>query len=247
MLLQRFYSYRYTALYARTLTEGGHVQNESAVYLGATWQPSPRLRLQAYTDYAYFGWARYQVSQASRAWDNLLSATYSRGDWSLTGRYRLHLRQKDDDTKKYLINQTEHRGRLAFQWHNHWLSTTTQADAVAADNGKRELGYMLSEAVTAQWQPVKLSLNAGYFHTDSYATRLFVYERGPLYTFSFPSYYGEGMRLALMAQATVGKRLTLTAKAGYTRYFDRSTIGTGLQEIKASHTTDLDLQVRWKF
>ena len=247
MLLQRFFSYRYTALYARTVSEGGHVQNESGVYFGAVWRPSPGLQLQAYTDYAYFPWPRYQVSQASHAWDNLLSASYTHGDWTVSGRYRLHLRQKDDDAKQALDNYTEHRARLALDWNGGSLGTTTQADAVSTGSSQREWGYMLSQTLNGQWHRLKLSLNGGYFCTDGYEARLYVYERGPLYAFSFPAYFGEGLRLALMTNVYAGKQLTLTAKAGYTHYFDRSTIGSGLQEINSSSMTDLSFQLRWRF
>ena len=249
MALQRFYSYRYTALYARSLSEGGRVQNESGVYLGLTWCPSPALKLQAYTDYAYFPWARYQVSQSSRAWDNLLTATYSRQRWSLTGRYRLHLRQKDNEAKTALDNQTEHRGRLSFTRRDLGrFSCTTQADAVVTDaSGERHWGYMLSEAVSGQWDTFKLATVAGYFRTTDYDSRLYVYERGPLYSFSVPAYFGEGLRLHLMVQTNINRHLSLTAKLGYTHYFDRSTIGSNLQQINGSSQTDLDLQARWKF
>ena len=40
MALYRFYSYRYTSLYGRSYSDGGSVQNESGIYVGATWQPS---------------------------------------------------------------------------------------------------------------------------------------------------------------------------------------------------------------
>ena len=243
MLLQRFYSYRYTALYARSVAEGGRVQNESAVYLGATWRPSPRLQLQAYTDYAHFAWARYQVSQPSHAWDNLLSAVYDIGRWSLGGRYRLHLRQHDDETKKALTDYTEHRGRLSLTRNGQLLSATTQADAVSTGD---DWGYMLSESVGGRWRKLKASASGGYFHTTGYASRLYVYERSPLFNFSFPAFYGEGLRLMLMVQTTIAKQLMLTAKAGFTHYFDRSTISTGLQQINSSSQTDLDIQLRWK-
>ena len=243
MLLQRFFSYRYTALYARTMTEGGHVQNESGVYLGATWQPSPRLRLQAYTDYCRFAWARYQVSQASYAWDNLLTATYNLAGWNLTGRYRLHLRQRDNETKTALTGYTEHRGRLSVTRSSPRFSNTTQADAVSTGG---DWGYMLSDMAGRQWGRLKASAGGGYFHTTGYASRLYVYERSPLYSFSFPAYYGEGLRLMLMLQTTPVRRLTMTAKLAVTHYFDRSTIGSGLQQINSSSQTDLDLQLRWK-
>ena len=247
MLLQRFYSYRYTSLYARAVSEGGHVQNESAIYFGATWKVSPKLRLQVYTDYAYFAWLRYQVSQSSRAWDNLLSLTYSLGDWTLTGRHRLQFRPKDDATKTQLQDLTEHRARLALSWNGTNLSCTTQADGVSTGaSGAHDKGFMVGESVACQWRSLKLSFNAGYFNTDSYDARLYVYERGPLYAFSYPSYYGEGVRCAMMIQATISRRLTLTAKGGYTHYLDRDVISSGLQQIDGSTMTDVDLQFRWK-
>jgi hypothetical protein len=244
MLLQRFFSYRYTALYARTMTEGGHVQNESGAYLGATWRPRPGLLLQAYTDYAYFAWARYGASQPSRAWDNLLAATYSHDSWTVAARYRLHLRQRDNETKTALDDYTEHRGRLSLTTGGPRLTATLQADATATGS---DWGYMLSATAGRQWQRLKAGAAGGYFRTTGYASRIYVYERGLQYTFSFPAFYGEGMRLMLTAQAKPTARLSLTAKLGLTHYFDRSTIGTGLQTIDGSWQSEVDVQVRWKF
>ena len=243
-LMQRFYSYRYTALYARSLSEGGHVQNESAFYLGAAWHPSPRLRLQAYTDYAHFAWARYGVSKPSHAWDNLLAATYGTDRWSLSGRYRLHLRQRDNETKDKLEDNTEHRGRLSLTLQHGDFNTNTQMDAVSVSS---DWGYMLSQSLSYQRHRLKGGFSGGYFHTTGYDSRLYIYERGPLYSFSFPAFYGEGFRLMLLLQAAPTKQLTLTAKAGFTHYFDRSTIGSDLQEINSSSKTDIELQLRWKF
>ncbi|NPD90930.1 ComEA family DNA-binding protein [Xylanibacter muris] len=72
MLLQRYYSRRYSSLYSRSFSEGGHVQNESGVYLGAGYSPCRNLRITAYSDYAYFPWVRYRVSRSSWASDNML-------------------------------------------------------------------------------------------------------------------------------------------------------------------------------
>ena len=106
---------------------------------------------------------------------------------------------------------------------------------------------MLSEAVSGQWDTFKLATGAGYFRTTDYDSRLYVYERGPLYSFSVPAYFGEGLRLHLMVQTNINRHLSLTAKLGYTHYFDRSTIGSNLQQINGASQTDLDLQARWKF
>ena len=245
MVLQRFYSYAYSAPDAQSYSDGGRVQNESGIYLGLTWQPALSLRLSAYTDYAYFAWARYQVSQSSHSWDNLFQATWQKQRWTLTGRYRLRLRQKDDESKKALINRWEHRGRLSADYS----AATGFSGRMQIDGGwsEGEWGGMVSGSLAYTHRWLRLNGGAGYFHTDSYNSRVYLYELGPLYTYTSQQFYGEGIRYWLMVRANIGKRLTLTAKIGVTDYFDRTTIGSSYQQVDGSSLSDLDLQLRWKF
>jgi hypothetical protein len=246
MALYRFYSFRYTSLYANSYSDGGSVQNESGIYLGTTWQPSPSWKLMAYTDFAYFPWAKYQISLSSHSWDNLLQLSYTKKHWTFGGRYRLRLRQRDNDDKTALISRTEHRGRLSAEYSSVW-SSRTQFDFGFTSFKEQERGLMVSETLgfTRRW--LRLNGGFGYFHTDSYDSRVYLYELGPLYSYSVTQFSGEGIRYWLMARANIGKRLMLTAKLGITNYFDRSTIGSSYQQINRSSQTDLDLQVRWKF
>lgn len=248
MAFQRFYSYRYTSLDARSYSEGGRVQNESGAGLGLTWQPSPRLRLAAYTDYAYFAWARYQVSQSSRAWDHLVQASLQRYNWTFGARYRLRLRQRDEEGKKRLQNRTEHWGRLSADYASGlgW-SSHTQLDGSFGTSDGPSWGAMLSESLSYTYRWLRLNGGAGYFHADSNDRRVYLYERAPLYNYAMMQFGGEGIRYWLMARAGIGQRLMLTAKVGVTDYFDRSVIGTGYQQVDASSMTDVDVQVRWKF
>ena len=246
MALYRFYSYRYTSLYANSYSDGGSVQNESGIYIGATWQPSPSWKLMAYTDYAYFPWAKYQISQSSHSWDQLLQVSYSKKRWSFGGRYRLRIRQKDNDDKTALVTRTEHRGRLSAEYSSVW-SSRTQVDFGFISFNAPEAGLMVSETLGFTHRWLRLNGGLGWFHTDSYDSRVCLYELGPLYTYSFSQFSGEGIRYWLMARVNIGSRLMLTAKMGVTNYFDRSTIGSSYQQINRSSQTDLDLQLRWKF
>ena len=247
--LQRFYSYRYTTLYGHAFSDGGHTQNESGIYLGINWSPLTSLRLMAYADYAYSPWARYQVSQSSSSWDFLTQADWHRGNWNLQGRYRLRLRQKDNETKTALMPDRTQRLRLSASYASPTAGwgAKTQADFTHSDYKKTSGGWMLSEHLSYQHQRWQAALMAGYFHTDDYDSRIYVYERQLQHDFSFPMYYGRGIRLSLYARADVLKNLRLSCRLGHTNYFDRSTISSGLQQIQASHQTDLDAQVRWCF
>ena len=250
MALQRFYSYRYTSLFARSYSDGGYVQNESGVYLGATWQPSPRWRLIAYADYAYFPWARYQVSQSSHTSDFLLQIAHLWASWNFSARYRIRLRQKDlkseESSEPSLARLTQHYGRLRAEYDGR-LSSRTQIDFSMMDFEQRDWGLMVSQSLAYQHRWLRVNGGVGYFRTDNYDSRVYLYEQGPLYTYGFSQFYGEGIRYWLMLRANLGRHLMFAAKFGTTDYFDRSSIGSSYQKIDRSSQTDIDLQVRWKF
>ncbi len=250
MVLQRFYGYRYTSLYAHSFSEGTGVQNESGVYAGLTWQPSPTWQIQAYTDWAYFAWPKYQVSQSSNANDHLVQVTCKpRGHWQLQARYRLHQRQRDNKEKNGLYNRQEQRGRFSLGYATDFgLSLNTQADGSRV-NGENDVewGWAVTQQAEYRCKWLKVNAACSYFDTDSYDSRLYTYERGLLYTFNFPMLYGRGLRYMLTARIEVGSNLMVAAKLGVTDYLDRSVTGSGLQKVDGSSLTDVDVQLRWKF
>lgn len=93
--IQRFYSYKYYSLFSRSFSDGGHVQNESGIYIGATWTPLSRLKIMAYSDYAYHPTAVYRASKASCYMDNLIQTSLSFSPVDITLRYRLRLKQEN--------------------------------------------------------------------------------------------------------------------------------------------------------
>ncbi len=248
MALQRFYSYRYYSILAQSFSDGGSVQNESGLYIGINWQPLRKLSVAYYTDAAYFPWTKYQAKFASRSFDNMLSAVYASDQWTFTAKYRLKMRQKDNEEKTSLIYKTDHRARLSSAYAAPLWNVKAQIDATFSSYKNKSFGYMttLSGGCTAM-KKLKLYATLGYFHTQDYNSRIYNYERGMLYDFSFPSYYGEGIRYAIILSINAIKNTTLTAKAGTTDYFNRKPIGSGLQQIDSSAATDIQLQLKWKF
>lgn len=248
MLLHRYYDKRYTAQHANSFREGSSIQNEHGIYLGATWQPLRSWFVQGYVDYAHFSWPRYQVSASSDAFDALFSARYSRKRWTWNMRYRMHIRQHDNDTKKLIVNQTSHRLRIAVDWTTtSTLTLRTQGDGVVvSEQGTNSRGIMIGQQARWQQRWLKVAGTVAWFHSDDYDSRLYQYEPSTQYDFSFPAYYGHGIRYSLMMQADIGKHLALATKLGVTNYFDRSVIGTGLQQIDQSSMADLLIQLNVK-
>lgn len=174
--------------------------------------------------------------------------TYSRQRWSLLVRYRFRIREKDNVDKSALINEITQRSRLSLAYSAESWSCKTQLDVVVSNYLKRSFGYMVSESGT--WKPLSwLTLNGmiGYFQTTDFASRIYVYERGPLYSFSFPAFFGKGMHYSLFARADLSSRLMIILRSSTTHYFDRAHISSGLQQVNSSTLSGLDIQLRWRF
>lgn len=245
MAVYRRYSYKYYSLFSESFSEGGYVQNESGIYLGAEWHPSSYLSMSAYSDYSHFPWAKYLIDFSSRAWDNLVSASYSRGNITLGLRYRLKMKEKNNDEKNGLTNDITHKARLFVEYKTETWKLKTQADFTSDHYKENSNGWMITQS--ASWTPnrkLSFSASAGYFNTDDYNSRICFYEKGLLYSFNYPSLYGEGVRYSLWTRLTLSSRIWITAKLATTDYFDRDHISSGLQQIDHSSMTDLELQMR---
>ena len=168
------------------------------------------------------------MSQSSYSWDNLVQGTLQKRSWQFSSRYRLRLRQRDNADKTDLENHWEHRGRVSVDYTvKPGLGGRLQTDGYLSGGN---VGWMVSGSLSFAHKWLRLNGGAGYFHTDNYDSRLFLYELGPLYTYSMKQFYGEGIRYWLMARANIAKRLLLTLKGSVT-----------------NHQADLDVQVRVKF
>lgn len=247
MALQRFYSYKFYSLFGNSFADGGSVQNESGVYVGATWQPRRTLTLMAYTDYAHFAWPKYQADAASNAWDNMLSVAWQPGRLSVLARYRVKAREKNNADKTGLVRETTHRGKLALGYDFGIWQTRTQGDVAYSRYKADSFGWMASQMVTIRLKWLRGTVAGGYFHTDDYASRIYAYEPGLRYNFFFPAFYGEGIHYMAQLSAGVGAGLTLSAKLAVTDCFDRGYTGSGLERVDRSSRTDLEVQALWKF
>ena len=110
-------------------------------------------------------------------------------------------------------------------------------------------GYQVTQAVAYHlpWLPLKATIQGSYFHTDDYDSRVYIAEKGLLYTLYTPSYDGEGIRLALHLRYDINSHWMLIGKLGQTVYSDRQEIGSGNDLITGNKKADLQMQLRLKF
>ncbi len=235
--VQRFYPYRYYSLYSNAFSEGSDVQDESGIYLGMKWLPFSKLEIASYLDMAYFAWPKYHTTGSTQALDYSLSMLYRPVEkWNVGVRY--HYKQKQ--------SSFQHARLYHVYILPHW-NLRTSVDVSYCQQEKKSRGWMVNENIGYHCGWLRLSANMGYFHTSDYDSRIYCYEPGLLYNMTFSSYYGDGIRCALLFRSEIGRHLIALCKIGVTDYFDRDHISSGLQQINQSSQTDLELQIKWKF
>ena len=110
-------------------------------------------------------------------------------------------------------------------------------------------GILISQSIGYKFKdfPLQLDASAAWFYTDDYASRISVYEKGLLYSFHIPSFYGQGERFTMNARCELNKHIIFQAKYALTHYQDRNVIGSELEQINGNIKNDLYLQLRLKF
>lgn len=257
LLLQRYYAKDYQSFYARSVSEGSGVQNENGWYLGVEAKPIKYWKLFAYADFFRFPWLRYGVDKPSLGFDGLIQLTYSpKKNLTMFARYRYKVKDKnyrDEETDVKMVLpyiQQKFRYQLGYALQDNLsLRTTLDLTWVHPEGVSASKGFMLIQNLSYVLPslPVRFDIHYGFFDTDDYASRLSSYERGVLYAFSMPSFYGEGVRFAINIRYDMNEHLMLIAKYSQTKYNDREGIGTGLEMIQGNKKADVNVQLRWKF
>lgn len=257
LLLQRYYAKDYRSFYARSISEGSGVQNESGWYLGVEGKPVKYWKFFVYADCFRFPWLRYGVDKPSSGFDGLIQVTYSpKKNLTMFACYRYKVKDKnykevETDIKSVLpYIQQKLRYQLGYVLQdNLLLKTTLDLTWVHPEGVSVSKGFMLVQNLSYAIPsfPVRIDIHYALFDTDGYASRLTSYERGVLYSLSMPGFYGQGVRFALNVRYDINEHLMLITKYGQTKYNDRDEIGTGLEMIKGNKKADVNIQLRYKF
>ncbi|WP_281644860.1 ComEA family DNA-binding protein [Bacteroides zoogleoformans] len=259
LLVHRLYSFDYWAMFARSFGESSAPQNENGWYLAAELSPFAHWRFFASVDMFSFPWWRYRISQPSQGTDVMFQANYSaKRNLSMYLNYRYKRKERDVTGSRVAVTSPIHHQRLRYRLsytpgsftfrttidYNHFRQ---QDKANRHFDGKA--GYLCTQSCvySSPSFPLSFVLQATYFNTDDYDSRIYASERGLLYTFSTPSFSGRGCRYSVLFRYDVSKNFMFLAKFGQTVYNDRKTIGSGSDLINGNRKADLQMQLRVKF
>jgi hypothetical protein len=94
-------------------------------------------------------------------------------------------------------------------------------------------------------KPFSGVLRLQYFETDNYDSRIYAYENDILYGYSIPAFYDKGWRYYLNLNYDLGKKVSVWLRWAQTVYQNRTSVGSGLDEIPGNRRTEVKFQVRW--
>ena len=255
MLIHRFYSYDYWAMYAHSFGEGSTVQNEQGYYVGLETTPFSHWRFFVSFDLFSFPWKKYRINKPSRGTDGLIQATFTpRTNLSMYLKYRYKQKERDltgsKGTLTLPIFHHQLRYRLNYSLNDVFSSRTTlDYNHFHSQDRAATKGYQVTQMISSQlpWTRLFADVQGSYFCTDDYDSRVYVSEKGLLYTFYIPSFQGRGFRCAVRLRYELNKHWLFITKFGETIYLNRNEIGSGNDLIYGNKKADIQMQLRIKF
>lgn len=254
MLLHRYYTCDYWSFFGHAWSEGGALQNENGWYVAAEASPWYRWKFFGSLDFFSFPWWKYRISKSSQGWEGRVQAQFTpRKNLSMLLNYRYRRKERDMTENSGKTTRPAYHYRLRYRltyqpgsWHFQTIADYTHFQ----QEGQRgRQGWQLTQTggYTLPWFPLSVTLQGTYFHTDDYDSRVYAYEKGLLYTFYTPSFYGRGFRASAHVRYDLTKHCVMLVKVGHTVYQDRNSIGSGNERIDSNRKTDIQLQCRLKF
>lgn len=254
-LVYRNYSPGFYTFYGHAFGETGLPRNEKGIFLGLKLVPLAKLTISTSFDIYAFPWLKYQQSFVAEGFESFARINYSVNRYS---NFYVQLRYEKRDKLltvennpmkaikaeersgirgnfKTLLGQGwEMNSRMEVSYHR--LSTFSKGLLLSQDLSYNPPNPVFSGNFRFAW-----------FSTTNYDARIYAYENDVLYAFSIPAYYGEGIRTYINLKFKPIKYMEFWIRMARMHYFDKNTIGSGLDEISSPHKTEIKLQARIKF
>ena len=234
----------------------GATQNEEGFYLGLQCTVFRGLIVQASFDSYRFPARTYQIPVPSSGHD-----FFARVDWKVTRGLSLTLSFKQD-TKDDVANAIDQDGRdirpvtqktrrnirLDCRFSTGprivFRSRFETAGLTYAMYNEPEDGYLFF--VDAQYAPapaLKIVARAAAYRTDSYETRLYMYESSLRGSFANAGYYGQGMRMSLFVQLSPASAVSFGFKYGQTISYGAGSTGSGKDTVNGDTLGKISMQM----
>lgn len=254
-LLARHFSRDYWNVWGAPLAESFIPRNESGLYAGMILRPVYGWRLYAFADMWHHPWFTFQSDSPVRGAEQLFRVEYEqRRQWQFYLQFRRKARTVNQSGSREVPDQVptfRQQWRAQIQYDlNRIMSLRTRVEWSEAGTGNTaENGFLLAQdflykPVGSRWSA---TMRYAIFHTDGYASRIYMFENDLLYTFGLRPYYHHGQRFYLNLRFRPWNNLTLEGRYEIYRLFNQTEIGSGNERIDGPVRSGVKAQIRWLF
>jgi len=252
-LVYRKFDKNFYSFYSNAVAESSIPQNESGMYWGWKYSFNKKYSFAGYFDLFSFPWLRYRSYSPSDGSEWLVRFNFHP---SKTVSVFLQMREETKQRNTGAVNNL-YLTDLGTK-RNYWINcdyaanerlsfrTRAQFSSYSITN-KVTYGMALIQDVTYALGRVSVTGRYALFDTDDYDNRMYAYESDAWLSFSFPPYYGKGIRNYILLQYRLTHKIDVWVRWGHTRYTDRTTIGSGGEIITGDTRNDVKLQARIRF
>jgi hypothetical protein len=261
-LLHRKIDKAYQSFYSNAFTENVMPNNESGFFMGVAFRPRTAWDLRAFFDLYSFPWLKYLVDAPSSGKEYFLQIGYRPNKiWMIDTRYKASSKWHDlsgsfDGTKPLgIIRKQSWRTGVFLKLNSTW-EIRNRVELIWLNKNRREKEAGFLGLMDIFYKPRQTSVNGSlrlqYFETGGYDSRIYAYENDVPYSYSIPVFFDKGVRyyfnlhLGLKRlfgiRASSPLRLDGWLRWAQTIYSGKSTIGTGLDEIKGSRKSEIKIQ-----
>lgn len=252
-IVLRHYDRNFHSFYSNAFSEGSRSINESGAYVGLKYTVYRKLTVGGFIDYFNFPWLKYLVDKPFDGFDYLMQTRYTpTRKTAFYAVYHEEHKQKNLTIGKIkeVIGTTHRSYALNAEYtlmRGLSLRSRAQWGGFAYSGQPVSRGFVLVQDATLDYRRLSLSGRIALFGTDDYDSRQYVYERDVLYAFSFPAYFNRGVRHYVLAQYSLSRHLDIWVRWARTDLTNQDTVGSDLDQIDASHKTEVKVQARWRF
>lgn len=249
-LLYRKFDRNFYSFYSNAIAENSIPQNEEGIYWGIKYSFSKKMAAAGYIDLFNFPWLKYRSYSPSEG-----SEWLARFNWrpSKTVYFFVQVREETKQrnasedgnlyrtlpgTKRsYWIN-VDYAASLKLSFKTRWQMSEYQLGKSLTN------GMMLLQDVTVDLRKITVSGRFAIFDTDDYDNRLYVHEKDAWLAFSFPAYFGKGVRQMLLLRYKLTEKVDIWLRWACTNYLNQEIIGSGGDQISGSSRNDIKFQAR---
>jgi hypothetical protein len=246
----RHFSKDYKSLYSNTYKKNSRIQNETGFYTELKYN-TYNLNIISRFNYYKNSNSKYlqHLPSTGKSYDQLIR--FRIGDSlkvELKYQYRIGPKENSENILDQQLKKYEHKAyaKVQFLLNEYWTFSSRFGYNYLKYKDSSE-GHVFAQDLTYQKGKQKLNMRIAVVNSESWDNRFYIYEYDMLHNFSVPVYYDKSTRFYLNYNYKINKNWQFWMKYEMTQFLNKSTIGSGVNEIKGNKKSIFKWQIRYQF